>query len=149
MTKAKRRSYAVKTTFTLCGKFFVCAKDEDDARNMVESRCYRIDPKTCTKLPLKEVGWDFSYTENHSMETGVVSLLKDGRYAVETRFVNSGTFWVAAESRDEARQTVEVNCSQRSCSHMQSTLPSDKVSWRFPRKPQISTGRVFLQKQRD
>jgi len=62
---------------------------------------------------------------------------------------DSGTFWVHAESRDEARQMVEENCSQRSCSQMHSTLPSDQVSWRFPRKPQISTGRVFLQKQSD
>ena len=142
-----KQSYAVETTFTLHVKFFVKAENEDDARKLVEENCYRIHPKVCTKLPLDEVGWDFSLVYNNYLTVDSVTATKDKCFAVESCFTDSGTFWVNAENEEEARELIEKKCGQKLCSKIQSDLPRNKISWKFARKPQVTTGKVFLQEQ--
>jgi len=134
--------YAVDTTLTLQGTFFVDASSASEARKAVKMKCHRIPPSACTKLPLNEVEWNFS-TRYHDKTIGAVTLSKDNRYAVETAFCNSGTVWVCADNEDEARQKVEANFGQKLFSRIQTTLPPDKISWKFARKPQVMASRVL------
>jgi len=58
-----KKSYAVETTFTIHGTFYVNAEDEDEARKLVKENCGIAATKAFSLLPLDEVGWDFPHLD--------------------------------------------------------------------------------------
>jgi len=57
------------------------------------------------------------------------------KYAVKTRFSFTGTFFITAESKAEARKYVENHCGMVSDCNIHSSLPADTVDWKFPVHP--------------
>jgi hypothetical protein len=57
------------------------------------------------------------------------------RYAVKTRFVFDGEFYVAAENKAKARERVEKDCGLVMGGSIHTTLPDDDVDWEFPVHP--------------
>jgi hypothetical protein len=64
------------------------------------------------------------------------------QYAVKTRFIFSGTFFVKANSKEQAKEYVEKHCGLVIGGNIHSTLPYDEIDWDFPVHPDISTGRI-------
>jgi len=54
------------------------------------------------------------------------------QYAVKTRFSFSGTFFVVAQSKEEAKEFVEKHCGMVISEGIHSTLPAEDVDWDFP-----------------
>ena len=63
-----KKSYAVETTFTYTGKFFVYAENEDEARELVMGKCHQYHPKAFSSLPLDDVGWEFPHVSNKTID---------------------------------------------------------------------------------
>jgi len=64
------------------------------------------------------------------------------QYAVKTRFIFSGTFYVVAQSKEEARESVENHCGLVIGGKIHSTLPYEDVDWDFPVHPDKAIGRI-------
>ena len=143
----KKTEYAVDTTLTYPGKFFVYAKNEDAARELVETKCWKCPSKACSSSPSNVEGWDFPYNtirtigvvvevdeKGKPVETSVTKrVAKKKRHAVEIAFSRSGTFYISAKNEDGARKMVEKYCRQR-YPRYRSSLPPNEVAWEFPRK---------------
>jgi hypothetical protein len=65
-------------------------------------------------------------------------------YQVKTRFIFTGTFFVRADSKAEAKRLVEENCGLVLGGTIHSSLPAEDVNWDFPVHPEKETGRVSL-----
>jgi len=151
----EKREYEVEITFTFPGKFFVCAKNEDEARKLVAEKCWKYQSRACTTLPQNKlngqfaiVGWVFpavsgrrNVIKNVTLSDRILPAMKIGTdrtkdkycYEVEVRYDRSGTFHVFAACEDEAKQLVEKYCKLRNPVY-RSSLPPDEVAWNFPRK---------------
>jgi len=58
------------------------------------------------------------------------------RFEIKTKFIFKGSFYIFAESKEEAKRIVENDCGM-SCGHIHSTLNNKTVDWIFnavPRK---------------
>jgi len=64
------------------------------------------------------------------------------QYAVKTRFSFSGTFFVVAQSKEEAKEFVEKHCGMVNIGGIHSTLPCEDVDWDFPIHPDKIVDRV-------
>jgi hypothetical protein len=56
-------------------------------------------------------------------------------YSVKTRFVFTGTFFVAAETEAEAKERVKNDCGLVLGGNIHSTLGDNEVDWKFPMHP--------------
>jgi hypothetical protein len=57
-------------------------------------------------------------------------------YAVKTKFIFEGTFFVKADSYDEARKTVEEDCGLVLGGNIHTTQNKDAVNWDFDVHPE-------------
>jgi hypothetical protein len=57
------------------------------------------------------------------------------KYAAKTRFVFTGTFFIAAGNRKQATEYVEKHCGLVIGGDIHSSLPDDEVDWDFPVQP--------------
>ena len=64
------------------------------------------------------------------------------RYAVKTRFSFSGTFFITARNKDEAKEVVEKHCGLVLGRGTHSALPDDDVDWDFPMHPDLTICRI-------
>jgi hypothetical protein len=150
-----KREYTVKTMFMYPGKFFVYAKDKDEARSFVKNmKCWKYMSRACTTLPdgkingeFAVVGWGFSASTSDYediivdvvLSDKVLSAMKNSPnsakqcYEVVMLYKRAGYFKIVAKNEDEAREIVEKYCKQRNPIY-RSTLPPDEVAWEFPRK---------------
>ena len=64
------------------------------------------------------------------------------KYAIKTRFTFTGTFFIAAQNKAEAREYVEKQCGLVLGRGIHSTLPDDAADWEFPVHPDMSVGRI-------
>jgi hypothetical protein len=58
------------------------------------------------------------------------------QFAVKTSFVFTGTFFVYAESKAQAKEFVEKHCGLVIGGNIHSSLPCDVVDWDFPAHPE-------------
>jgi hypothetical protein len=66
------------------------------------------------------------------------------QYAVKTRFSFTGTFFISANSKEEAREYVESHCGLILGGNIHSSLPYDAVDWDFPVHPDKAIGRISI-----
>jgi hypothetical protein len=66
------------------------------------------------------------------------------QYAVKTRFSFIGTFYISADSREEAREFVESHCGLILGGNIHSSLPYEAVDWDFPVHPDKTINRINL-----
>jgi hypothetical protein len=77
------------------------------------------------------------------------------KYAVNTRFIFGGTFYVEAEDKAKAEEQVEKRCGLILGGNIHSSLSVEEVDWDFPIHPETIIGairRVFndqAEKQED
>jgi hypothetical protein len=64
------------------------------------------------------------------------------RYAVNTRFVFGGTFYVEAESKAQAWEYVDKHCGLVLGGNIHSTLSEEDADWDFPVHPETVIGRI-------
>ena len=64
------------------------------------------------------------------------------KYAIKTRFVFGGTFFIEAESRAQAWEYVEQHCGLVLGGKIHSSLPDEEVDWQFPVHPEKIIGRI-------
>ena len=64
------------------------------------------------------------------------------RYAVNTRFMFEGRFFISAKDKAQAKEYVEKHCGLVMGRGVHSTLPDDAVDWHFPIHPQKAIGKV-------
>jgi hypothetical protein len=58
------------------------------------------------------------------------------KYAVKTRFHFTGTFFVDADTPEEARECVEKDCGLVLGGKIHTCLSEDEVDWDFPIHPE-------------
>jgi hypothetical protein len=68
-------------------------------------------------------------------------------YSVKTRFTFTGTFFVRAGSKTEAKKLVEEDCGLVLGGSPHSSLPETDAAWDFPVHPEKETGHVVLTKK--
>jgi len=71
------------------------------------------------------------------------------QYAIKTRFGFTGTFFIAARNKDEAKEYVEKHCGLVMGGSIHSTLPDDVVDWDFPMHPDKTVSRISLNNRRN
>jgi hypothetical protein len=67
------------------------------------------------------------------------------KYAVTTRFVFTGTFFVEAESKTQAKEYVDKHCGMALGGGIHSSLSAEDADWDFPIHPDKITGRIRRQ----
>ena len=67
------------------------------------------------------------------------------RYAVKTRFIFSGTFFITAQNKEQAKEYVEKHCGLVLNGPIHTTLPDDVAHWDFPVHPDKILGRIKIQ----
>ena len=70
------------------------------------------------------------------------------QYAVKTRYTFTGTFFINARNKGEARECVEKHCGLVLGKGISSTLPDDAVDWDFPVHPDVAIVRICPSKNR-
>jgi len=68
-------------------------------------------------------------------------------YAIKTRFVFEGKFFIKASNKKQARKYVEKHCGLVLNRGIHSTLPDDIVDWDFPYHSEKQIGRMTLMKE--
>jgi len=63
-------------------------------------------------------------------------------YAVKTRFIFKGHFFVKAKNKKEAKEFAENHCELVLKRGIHSTLSDEKIDWDFPVHPEKSIGKV-------
>ena len=66
------------------------------------------------------------------------------RYAVKTRFLFEGYFFISAENKAQAKEYVEKHCGVVLGRDIHSSLPDETVDWDFLMHPEKLTGRITL-----
>jgi len=66
------------------------------------------------------------------------------QYAVKTRFVFEGCFFINAGNKAQAEEYVEKHCGLVLGGDIHTTLPDGIVDWDFPVHPNKSTGKIKL-----
>jgi len=74
--------------------------------------------------------------------------MKKRVYKVRTRYIFEGVFEVSAESREEARHKVILDCGLVMGGSIHSTLPGEEINWAFSMHPEVRTGRITTQEER-
>ena len=74
--------------------------------------------------------------------------MKKRVYRVRTRYIFEGVFEVSAESREEARHKVILDCGLVMGGSIHSTLPDEEINWAFSMHPEVRTGRITIQEER-
>ena len=74
--------------------------------------------------------------------------MKKRVYKVRTRYIFEGVFEVSAESREEARHKVILDCGLVIGGSIHSTLPDEEINWVFSTHPEVRTGRITVQEER-
>lgn len=74
--------------------------------------------------------------------------MKKRVYRVRTRYIFEGVFEVSAESREEARHKVILDCGLVMGGSIHSTLPDEEINWAFSMHPEVRTGRITTQEER-
>ena len=73
--------------------------------------------------------------------------MKKRVYRVRTRYIFEGVFEVSAESREEARNKVILDCGLVIGGRIHSTLPDEEINWAFSTHPEVRTGRITVQEE--
>ena len=73
--------------------------------------------------------------------------MKKRVYKVRTRYIFEGVFEVSAESREEARHKVILDCGLVIGGSIHSTLPDEEINWVFSTHPEVRTGRIIVQEE--
>ena len=73
--------------------------------------------------------------------------MKKNVYRVRTQYIFEGVFDVVAESKEDARQKVLLNCGLVMGGSIHSTLSDDEINWAFDRHPDVRTGRITVQEE--
>ena len=71
------------------------------------------------------------------------------RYAVKTRFVFTGTFFITAGNKDEAKEYVEKHCGPVLGRGIHTALPDEDADWDFPVHPEKDICQVNLNNRRN
>ena len=74
--------------------------------------------------------------------------MKKRVYRVRTRYIFEGVFEVSAESREEARHKVILDCGLVMGGNVHSTLPDEEINWAFSMHPEVRMGRITTQEER-
>jgi hypothetical protein len=61
---------------------------------------------------------------------------RKGWFAVKTRFTFTGTFFVNAENKTQAREYAEQHCGLVMGGSVHSSLSAEEVDWDFPAHPE-------------
>ena len=69
-------------------------------------------------------------------------------YAVKTCFSFSGTFYIKARNKKEAKEYAEKHCGLVLNRGIHSTLPDDAVDWNFPMHPDKKINAVRVNKDK-
>jgi hypothetical protein len=64
------------------------------------------------------------------------------RYAIKSRFIFEGYFFIHAENKAQAAEYVEQHCGLFMGGSIHTTLPDEAVDWDFPIHPETVIGRV-------
>jgi len=73
--------------------------------------------------------------------------MKKRVYKVRTRYIFEGVFEVSAESREEARHKVILDCGLVIGGSIHSTLPNKEINWVFSTHPEVRMGRITIQEE--
>ena len=73
--------------------------------------------------------------------------MKKRIYRVRKQYVFEGVFEVVAESREDARQKVILDCEMVMGGTVHSTLPDEEIIWAFSTHPEVRTGRITVQEE--
>ena len=73
--------------------------------------------------------------------------MKKRVYRVRTQYIFEGVFEVVAESREDARQKVILDCGMVMGGNIHSTRPDEEVNWAFDKHPEVKTMRITIQKE--
>ena len=73
--------------------------------------------------------------------------MKKRVYRVRTQYVFEGVFEVVAESEEEARHKVILDCGLVMGGSIHSTLPDEEINWAFSTHPDVRTGRITVQEE--
>ena len=73
--------------------------------------------------------------------------MKKRVYRVRTRYIFEGVFEVSAESREEARHKVILDCGLVMGGSIHSTLPDEEINWAFSTHPEVRTGQITVQEE--
>jgi hypothetical protein len=65
-------------------------------------------------------------------------------YAIKTRFVFEGHFFIKAENKTQAKEYAEKHCGLVLNRGVHSTLPDDAVDWDFNLHPEKQIGKIRL-----
>jgi len=68
-------------------------------------------------------------------------------YAVKTRFSFTGTFFITARNKEEAKELAEKHCGLTLGRGIHSTLPDEDVDWDFPIHPDMTVGRICINRE--
>jgi hypothetical protein len=68
-------------------------------------------------------------------------------YAVKTRFIFTGTFYIKAKNKEEAKEFVDKHCGLVLNRGLHSTLPDETADWDFPVHPEKTVGRISINKE--
>ena len=68
--------------------------------------------------------------------------MKKKVYRIRMRYIFEGVFEVVAESKENARQKVLLNCGLVMGGSIHSTLPDDEINWAFDIHPNKKIGRI-------
>ncbi|QUB82923.1 hypothetical protein [Prevotella jejuni] len=68
--------------------------------------------------------------------------MKKNVYRVRTQYIFEGVFDVVAESKEDARQKVLLNCGLVMGGSIHSTLPDDEINWAFDKHPNKHIDRI-------
>ena len=66
--------------------------------------------------------------------------MKKRVYRVRTQYIFEGVFEVSAESREEARNKVILDCGLVIGGSIHSTLPDEEINWDFSTHPEVRMG---------
>jgi hypothetical protein len=66
------------------------------------------------------------------------------QYAIRTRFVFEGYFFINAENKVRAKEYAEKHCGLALRRGIHSSLPNDAVDWDFPCHPEKRIGEIKL-----
>jgi hypothetical protein len=66
------------------------------------------------------------------------------QYAVKTRFSFTGTFFITARNKEEAKEYAEKHCGLVLGGNIHTTLPYEIVDWDFPVHPDKTVSRICI-----
>ena len=71
------------------------------------------------------------------------------QYTVKTRFSFTGTFFISARNKGEAKEYVEKHCGLVLGRGIHSSLPDDDVDWVFPIHPDLQINQILENKEHE